>query len=74
MTRKDEIDEAIGGFGLWSVGEAMFKLGTEWADETMIEKACKWLQNNTMKELCMSEEDRGLVMEFIESFKEAMEE
>ena len=33
MTRKEEIDKATGEFGLWNVGEAMFKLGTEWADQ-----------------------------------------
>jgi predicted Rossmann-fold nucleotide-binding protein len=42
--------------------------------DAFIEKACEWLQNHTMKELCMKEEDSGLVQEFIESFKKAMEE
>lgn len=53
MTRKEEINEAASGFGLWNVGEAMFKLGAEWADEhprkglVDIEKVCKWLLDNT---------------------------
>lgn len=46
----------------------------EWADKTMINKACEWLQNHTMKELCMNKEDSVLVHEFIESFKKAMME
>lgn len=33
MSREEEIYEATSGFGLWNVGEAMFKLGAEWADE-----------------------------------------
>ena len=33
MTREEEIKQAADGFGLWSAGEAMFKLGAEWADE-----------------------------------------
>lgn len=42
--------------------------------DAFIEKACKWLQNHTMKELCMKEEDSGLVQEFIEDFKNHMKE
>ena len=38
--------------------------------DAFIEKACESLQNRTMKELCMKEEDTGLVQEFIESFKD----
>ena len=40
--------------------------------DAFIEKACEWLQNHTMKELCMKEEDSGLVQEFIENFEDYM--
>ena len=40
--------------------------------DAFIEKACEWLQNHTMKELCMNEEDSVLVQGFIESFKNYM--
>lgn len=42
--------------------------------EKLIEKACEWLKDRTMKELCLACTDRELVDEFIETFREAMEE
>ena len=40
----------------------------------LIEKACEWLKDRTMKELCLASTDSELVDEFIETFREAMEE
>lgn len=46
-----------------------FIAGAKWADKTMVEKACEWLNN-------FYSEDRHcfLVKEDIEAFKQAMEE
>lgn len=53
-----------------------FVQGAEWADKTMIDKACKWLYKNTYKHV----DDRRVSMMFehttdmIEDFRKAMEE
>lgn len=48
-----------------------FEEGAKWADETMIEKACEWLDNNA-EDFTI---DGGLSIEcLIYSFKKAMEE
>lgn len=49
-----------------------FQNGAEWKEQQMIDKAYEWLQNHTMKELCVKEEDSGLVQEFIKSFEDYM--
>lgn len=41
MKRKEEIKQAAEEMGLWGAGEAMFIFGAEWADKTMVERACK---------------------------------
>lgn len=46
---------------------SIFKEGAEWADKTMIEKACEWLSDN-MK--CYAAFD----WEMIKDFRKAMEE
>lgn len=56
--------------------EKAFIASAKWADKTMIDKAVKWLQENTYKHV----DDRRLSMlfssqnEMIESFRKAMEE
>ena len=73
MTREDEIYEATCGFGLWNVGEAMFKLGAEWADShprkglVDIDKAYEWIADHITEYL-----DRSDYM--AEEFRKAMEE
>lgn len=50
---------------------AGFITGAKWADETMIEKACEWLDNNA-EDFTI---DGGLSIEcLIYSFKKVMEE
>jgi hypothetical protein len=49
-----------------------FKAGAKWADKTMIEKACKWLEEKN--KMCMYELGMILGKDFIEDFKKAMEE
>ena len=55
----DEVDEA-------------FYLGAEWADKTMLKKACKWLEENAGSYLLypFCEYDKGTLLE---DFKKAME-
>ena len=51
-----------------------FKDGVEWADKTMIEKACEWLSLN-MKDVAYFGMNGDLYKpEFIQEFKRAMEE
>jgi len=48
-----------------------FERGVEWADKTMIEKACDWLDNNLLKYWGQRTTDPT---DFINDFKKAMEE
>ena len=64
MTREEEIKKEAHRVSYNGDEFSSFILGAEWADETMIEKACEWLRNyNTGV--------RG--EEFINEFREAME-
>lgn len=49
MTRKEEIiqaaEEMYSGLG----NRVVFQRGAEWADQTMIEKAVKWLEENAFE-------------------------
>ena len=81
MKREEEINDAIGGFGLWSVGEAMFKLGAEWADEhprknlVDIDKAVRWIKDNANKFVYVSAHTNTASINehlFAEEFAEAM--
>lgn len=75
MTREEERSQAAriradqySHPGEWNDCYRYFSQGAEWADRTLIEKACEWL-------LCQ-EEMIGISFEndFIERFKKAMEE
>ena len=52
MTRKEEIEKASKEFAynISSIRPKLnadsFKQGAKWADETMIEKVCKWIKEN----------------------------
>lgn len=46
----------------------------QWKEQQMIDKATEWLKNRTMGDLCLSIDNKSLVNEFIESFKQAMKE
>ena len=57
----------------WRRNPSQYGYNIEYArTDAFIAKAYDWLQNHTMKELCMKEEDSGLVQEFIENFKDYM--
>ena len=52
--------------------ERAFKKGAEWADRTMIDRACEWLETNleySSQEISKNHQDW-----FIEMFKKAMEQ
>ena len=81
MSREEEIYEASGEFGLWNVGEAMFKLGAEWADEhprknlVDIDKAVRWIKDNANKFVYVSAHTNTASINehlFAEEFAEAM--
>ena len=55
-----------------------FKFGAKWADKTMIDRACEWLEenltNNPSGKLCASHYGTITKGELIKEFKKAMEE
>ena len=76
----DDYSDAIGlstfgDFDYIDIQEA-YKEGAEWADETMIEKACKWLEQH-QEDYNMYDAWRGDYVNFkslIIDFRKAMEE
>ncbi|MBQ7690200.1 MAG: hypothetical protein IJT30_03270 [Muribaculaceae bacterium] len=76
MTRKEEIETAAKERCLGSSHTAArkrreFVAGAQWADRTMIERACDWLEEN----VCNVYNYRGeeITVGFVEQFKTAME-
>ena len=68
MARREEIQQAIQTdmfetFHKQVAYEFGFEQGAEWADKTMLDKACEWLRKSTI-----------LADTTIERFKKAMEE
>ena len=84
MTRDEEIRRAAGnvairdnkgqyahGFLMQALREA-FTEGAEWADRTMIERACQWLANNAHEYL---DADNGYdTYKMIEELQKAMQD
>ena len=76
MTRKEEIEQASIEYHTKPHHEAVkddFLRGAEWADKTMLDKVCEWIETNTNKinlkgGICLSSK------QFIEELKQAMEE
>ena len=68
MTRDEQIEKEARRVSYNGDEYSSFIQGAEWADKTMIEKACDWL--------LQQEEMIGVSFEkdFIERFKKAMEE
>lgn len=53
------------------------KKGAEWADQTMLDKACEWLKNNKDNPFIKCEDpclSGYLTDEFIDEFRKAMKE
>lgn len=59
---------------LWTDLEDIAMQAMQWKEQQMIDKATEWLKNRTMGDLCLSIDNKSLVNEFIESFKQAMME
>lgn len=79
MTREEQITETAKEYYNPKTGipcslqmRVGFITGAQWADETMIEKACEWLQEKN--KMCMFEIEMILGNNFIEDFKKAMKE
>lgn len=76
MTREEQIENEA--YRVSNNGDefSSFIQGAEWADETMIDKVCKWLYKSTYKHA----DDSRVSMIFehtidmIENFRKAMEE
>lgn len=68
MTRDEQIEKEAHRVSYNGDEYSSFIQGAEWADKTIIEKACEWLSQQ--------EEMIGISFEndFIERFKKAMEE
>ena len=54
--------------------EESFAEGAEWADKTMIEKACKWLSDNKNNYIIDIEGETLIDDQIITDFRKAMEE
>lgn len=73
MERKEQIEKEAKKFAKeiddWEIAEDVqdaFEQGAEWADRTMLERACEWLEENPP----MRFDD---VQNYVEQFKKAME-
>lgn len=72
MKREEEIKEAAKEYDLWSIGQQLFIVGAQWADEhprkglVDIEKVCEYLMKN----------DKGFILTemSITELRKAMEE
>jgi len=66
MNRKEEIEQAaLRHSDVYENMQSFYK-GGEWADQTMIKKACKWLDENCRRYILTAKD--------ISDFKKAMEE
>lgn len=73
MTREQQIEKEAYRVSNNSDEFNSFIQGAEWADETMIDKVCKWLEFNYTEYLDNSR--LGINMkEMVEDFRKAMEE
>ena len=77
MTRKQVIEQAsLIQKDVYTTKEMKcFVLGAEWADRTMIDKACDYLRNHIDKDLTIYHNDTWLKRdEFIKRLKKHLEE
>lgn len=77
MTRKEQIKEVaqkeMSKYPNFCITAPAFRMGAEWADKTMVDKACRWLENYLKPlphELDEFINERNLI---IERFRKAME-
>lgn len=76
MTRREEIEKAANEF--YKGDEvSTFVVAAQWADKTMIDKACEILENVTVtynKRFFGKCEENAFDADFIKEFRQAMEE
>ena len=53
--------------------EMFFIYGAEWADKTMLDRACEWLKTLTYQEFAGAPLERLITDELIAEFRQAME-
>lgn len=80
MTRKEQIEQASDEYikstlvGSDYFKKSAFKTGAEWADKTMIDKACEWLKKYRQDTYDGTGYIAGIVNDkTIEDFRKAME-
>lgn len=79
MTREEEINKEWMNYSVQSnhqYDKKSFIEGAKWADKTMLEKACNWLNNIDIHDFEDLECDGNYYFcygQFIEKFKKAME-
>ena len=84
MTRREEITQSaknkypyIKGLPQSASNQAVFIEAAEWADKTMIDKACDWLNQNVEKYESVTKMGYmpfSLIEDMINDFRKAMEE
>ena len=75
MNRKEEIKKASMIIADGKVSSENFVKGAQWADETLIEKAVKWLKSYRQETFDGTGYVAGIINDkTIEDFKRAMEE
>jgi hypothetical protein len=76
MTREEQIENEAYRVSNNTDEFNSFIQGAEWADETMIDKVCKWLYKNTYRHVDDSRVSMNFeyTIDMIEDFKKAMEE
>ena len=73
MTRREEIEQAANEF--YKGDEvSTFVVAAQWADKTMIDKACEWMKQQVYQEYGGGPLERLVPDERIESFRKAMED
>ena len=72
MTRKEQIKEVaqkeMSKYPNFCITAPAFRMGAEWADHTMIDKACEWLKND-FEELTRLHLDNIVIDKFRKAMK-----
>ena len=78
MTRKEEIEQAAHNYALYFpkdyVKENDYIAGSEWADKTLLDKVCEWLEDNIYDYLYINRDfnEADYKHEFIEDLRKAV--
>ena len=74
MTRKEEIQQtAKENYSGYSERRLGFIAGANWADKTMLDRACEWLNDTDFDMEYWNQENGFCKEEFITDFRQAME-